>query len=206
MRVALFISILAAASACGGSGAPVGGADSGTMMGADGGRAADGGRRDAGRADPCAAGGDNAIDTVGCNGGFVSETAAANGALGTCMVGGEAMPAGSCTTAGAVCLPSAMGSMTGFCTFLCTPGATYVTRGECPMGWRCFDLGDDFGLCYLDCDATHACPSGYQCDEEGSCVPGGAPPADAGTPMTDAGMSATDGGMPATDAGTPPKG
>ena len=118
--------------------------------------------------DTCAASDSNAVSTVGCNGGFASATPAANAFGGTCTGGGEAMPAGSCTGAMALC--SAEADMPGICLASCTPGSTYVSTGGCPTGARCFDLGGG-GVCFQDCDATHPCPAGQDCDGEGSCVP-----------------------------------
>jgi hypothetical protein len=117
--------------------------------------------------DRCAATDMNANSTVGCNGGFAMGTPAMNTPGGTCTGGGMAMPAGSC---GANMQCSAdMGAM-GICFAGCMPGSTYVSTGGCPTGSRCFDLMGN-GLCFLDCDATHACPNGMMCDGEGSCVP-----------------------------------
>lgn len=170
------------------------GTDSGMTVRTDSGMTV---RRDSGPADMCATDGMGAaaLATLGCNG-YASGTAAANDLLGPCMVGGEAMPQGSCTAAGTICAADAEGSMTGTCLTPCEGGSTYITTGGCPMGFRCFDL-TDFALCYRDCDATHPCPSGYDCDGEGSCVGGDAPETDAGM------MMATDGGAAATDGGTP---
>lgn len=117
--------------------------------------------------DRCSATDMNANSTVGCNGGFAMGTPAMNTPGGTCSGGGMAMPMGSC---GANMQCSAdMGAM-GICFQACMPGSTYVSTGGCPTGSRCFDLGGN-GLCFLDCDATHACPNGMMCDGEGSCVP-----------------------------------
>lgn len=118
--------------------------------------------------DICSAAQANATSTVGCNGGFASATPAANSFGGTCTGGGEAMPAGSCTGTNAIC--GAAAAMPGFCLAACTPGATYITTGGCPTGSRCFDLQANGGVCFQDCDATHACPTGQMCDPEGSCV------------------------------------
>ena len=172
------------------------GTDSGTTTGTDSGTTT---RRDSGPADMCATDGMGAVALVmfGCNG-YASGTAAPNDYLGTCTVGGEGMPQGSCTAAGTFCAADAEGSTTGTCLAPCEAGAgTYISTGGCPMGFRCFDLGD-FGLCFRDCDATHPCPTGYDCDGEGSCVGADVPDTDAGT------MMMTDGGAAATDGGTPP--
>lgn len=156
----------------GGSSTPVDAStprDSSTQTGRDAAPAADSGPINP--ADSCAT--DEAIDTVGCNGGFIAGEPAANGPLGTCTVGTEEMPSGSCTTPNAGCFGEDETATTGTCEVLCAPAGTYVTTGTCPTGFRCFTLGEDLGLCFRDCDATHACPTGYECDEEGSCVAGG---------------------------------
>lgn len=118
--------------------------------------------------DPCASDVMGSPDRVGCNGGFVSGDPAANTAGGTCTAAADPMmmPAGSCMGS-LVC--SGEASMMGRCIPLCTPGATYISTGGCPTGWRCFDLSGN-GVCFRDCDATHACPAGQMCDGEGSCV------------------------------------
>lgn len=118
--------------------------------------------------DTCAAEAANATSTVGCNGGFASTTPAANTPGGSCTGGGEAMPAGTCTTPNAFC--GAEADMPGFCLATCEPGSTYITTGTCPTGFRCFDLEANGGICFQDCDATHPCPEGQECDGEGSCV------------------------------------
>jgi hypothetical protein len=117
--------------------------------------------------DACASEADTATTTVGCNGGFASSMPAANAPGGTCTGGGEAMPAGTCTGMNALC--GAEADMPGFCLASCEPGSTYITTGSCPTGFRCFDLMGQ-GVCFQDCDATHACPAGQMCDAEGSCV------------------------------------
>jgi len=124
-------------------------------------------RADAASSDPCSAAAANATSTLGCNGGFASSTPAANAPGGTCTGGGMAMRAGSCTGANAFC--GAEADMPGFCLANCMPGSTYITTGTCPAGFRCFDL-EGSGVCFQDCDATHACPTGQMCDAEGSCV------------------------------------
>ncbi|MBX3247297.1 MAG: hypothetical protein KF901_08955 [Myxococcales bacterium] len=120
--------------------------------------------------DPCAASDANAVSTVGCNGGFVSGEPVANGPLGECTPGGEAMPAGTCTTPNTVCA-AGEGETTGECVSVCAPASTYVSTGVCPTGFRCFTLSAEVGICFRDCDATNACPTGMECDSEGSCVP-----------------------------------
>lgn len=152
----------------GGGGTDTGpGVDGGPVVGMD-----TGPRVDAGGSDPCAAAMAAAASTVGCNGGFVTGEPAANAPGGTCTGGGTAMMGGSCTTPGAVCVDAmgiAAAGVPGECIALCTSGGTYVSRGGCPTGYRCFDLMND--ICFRDCDATHACPSGQpMCDGEGSCV------------------------------------
>ncbi len=116
--------------------------------------------------DRCSASDMNASSTVGCNGGFAMGTPAMNAAGGACMGGGMANPMGSCM-ANAVC-DADMG-MTGICIPTCMPGSTYVSTGGCPMGFRCFSLSAG-GACFRDCNATHPCGAGLECDGEGSCV------------------------------------
>ena len=158
---------------CGGSGdssAPVDAStprDSSTQTGRDAATAADSGGQSN---DSCEADDTDAVSTVGCNGGFVSGEPTANGPLSACTVGTEENPSGSCTAENSGCFGGGEGATTGTCEVLCEPGASYVTTGTCPTGFRCFDLGEEFGLCFRDCDATHACPTDYECDEEGSCV------------------------------------
>jgi len=177
-------------------------ADSGT--GTDSGLALDSGRRDAGTppTDECAADDTNAVDTVGCNGGFVSGDGTPNETFGACMPGADMNPAGSCTDPNGVCL-AATGSPSGECTVFCEQADTYVSTGTCPSGSRCFTF-TDYALCFRDCDATHECRAGFRCDDEGSCVqqtPSDAGmPVDAGTPV-DGGTATSDGGM-AVDGGT----
>lgn len=156
-------------------------------------------RRDGGPRDECAASQAASLSTLGCNGGFVSGEPAPNEPSGTCTPGGEAMPAGTCTTPNALCAASE-GATEGDCLVFCDLASTYVSTGECPMGYRCFVSGEEYGLCYRDCDATHPCPTGQECDGEGSCIPGDEPEVDGG--VADGGMAdggADDGGM--ADAG-----
>ncbi|UJR79351.1 hypothetical protein [Sandaracinus amylolyticus] len=178
--------------------------------GVDAGGGTDAGAIDAGpRPDSGGGSGDSCAEdedpvaTVGCNG-WASGTPAANEPGGTCTPGGESDPGGSCTSATGFCAAED-GATEGTCLAVCTPAATYVSRGECPSGHRCFTLGegeDAIGICFRDCDATHACPTGQECDDEGSCVDietdGGVEMTDAGVEMSDAGVEADAG----TDAGT----
>lgn len=112
-----------------------------------------------------------ALSTVGCNGGFVSGTAAAMNAMwGPCTID-MAHPQGSCTMAGSICNGFAMAATMGFCYPGCTPPAmTYSSTSGCPTGSRCFPVMGGSGVCYRDCDATHPCPTGGgTCDADGSC-------------------------------------
>jgi hypothetical protein len=167
--------------ACGGSRRSVGTdagsitvVDSGVRVDAGGGGGVDSG---GGTGDRCATNGmgAEALANLGCNGGFASGTPAANADYGTCTVAADPMtnPAGSCASANAACVPDAEGSTTGICRTFCPVAATYISTGGCPTGSRCFTLTDDtgetFGLCFRDCDASHACPTGMTCDAEGSC-------------------------------------
>lgn len=144
-------------------------------------------RADAGPMDECAASGSNAASTVGCNGGFVSGEPEPNEPGGICTTGGETNPGGTCTHTSAVCAPATEGASEGRCVVGCPPSMTYVTTGDCPTGFRCFRAAEEYGICYLDCDATHPCPTGTVCDSEGSCVP------EEEEPMDDGGVP--DGGM-----------
>jgi hypothetical protein len=175
MKMLLSSTALIALSACGTPMTPS--SDGGGGGGNDAATSADGStsrtdsgsvRRDAGMmsSDRCSASQAMATSTVGCNGGFVSGMPAPNSAGGTCTGGGMEMPMGTCM-ANMLCTANAM--MMGICLPTCTPGSTYVSTGGCPMGFRCFDL-DGAGLCFRDCDATHPCPTGQMCDDEGSCV------------------------------------
>lgn len=116
--------------------------------------------------DRCSATDMNASSTVGCNGGFASGMPAMNTPSGACMGGGEANPMGSCP-ANHICTGD-MG-MSGICLPTCMAGSTYVSTGGCPSGYRCFRLSAG-GLCFRDCNAANACPTGLMCDGEGSCV------------------------------------
>jgi hypothetical protein len=158
-------------------------------------------RTDAGPEDECAASSDDAVSSVGCNGGFESGDPAPNAPGGTCTVGGETNPEGSCTGETAFCAGDE-GATDGICIIACPPASTYVSTGACPTGFRCFRSADDYGICYRDCDATHPCPTGMGCDDEGSCVPDAAPQSDGGGPTEDAGVIDTDASVGDTDAGT----
>lgn len=118
--------------------------------------------------DPCVASMANAASTVGCNG-FLTSEPAPNEAGGTCTQGGEVNPQGSCTDATAVCA-GFEGETQGTCIPACPPTTTYVSNGGCPTGFRCFNATEEYGICFRDCDDAHACPTGQNCDEEGSCV------------------------------------
>jgi hypothetical protein len=135
---------------------------------------ADSGSRDSGPVnnDPCARDQMSSASGVGCNGGFVMGEPAANAIGGTCVPAADPQmnPRGSCTAMDGICAPDMMGAMTGRCIAPCTPGATYVSTGMCPSGFRCFDLGMGNGACFRDCNNAHACPMGMMCDGEGSCV------------------------------------
>lgn len=118
--------------------------------------------------DPCAAPAENAVSTIGCNGGFESGDPAAGETLGECTIESADDPTGTCTGANPYC-SVAEGEDSGTCLELCTPASTYVTTGGCPEGYRCFTLGSN-GICFRDCDASNPCPTGYGCDAEGSCI------------------------------------
>lgn len=120
---------------------------------------------DAGMSDPCASS-TSPFDTVGCNGGFESGTPTPNQPAGTCS-GALMSRQGTCAAAGACSGPS--GSDTGFCYSDCTPGPSIISTGGCPTGFRCQMLDPGTNLCFRDCDATHPCPSGMDCNS-GRCI------------------------------------
>lgn len=172
MRHAILASSLLVLAACGGNSRTDAGLSLSDAPATDGNTAArdtPASRPDAPTSsDPCASDPAGSAAGVGCNGGFVSGEPAANTAGGACTADADPMtnPAGSCTGT-LVC--GAQAGMMGRCIPLCTAGATYVSTGGCPSGWRCFDLEGN-GVCFRDCDATHPCPADQMCDGEGSCV------------------------------------
>lgn len=207
LRIVKTLGVALALVACGGSNntdvdAGTTGADGSTPATDAGSTRPDAGARDAGgAADDCLASTDNAAETVGCNGGFISTAPAANGPFGACTPDGMDGP-GSCTDTASFCIVLGAGPE-GQCVPTCEIGADYVSTGGCPLGSRCFDLGGQ-GICFRDCDDTHACPAGQMCDGEGSCIGAEPPPdMDAGTPVdVDAGAPVdVDAGTPAVDAG-----
>jgi hypothetical protein len=141
--------------------------------------------------DECATDQETSADTVGCNGGWDEGEPAANAPLGACTVedGGTA---GTCTGENAFCAPL-FGGVDPVCWEACSEADTYVSTGECPSGYRCFTL-EGGALCFRDCDDEHACPDGWECDGEGSCLPAGEPEGDAGVPDGDGGVPEGDGG------------
>ncbi len=161
--------------ACGGSrslpSVDSGGRDAGTP-GVDSGPGTDsgGGVRDAGGgSDPCAVTDPPSLSTVGCNGGFMTGMGAANAAFGTCTPD-PAMTnaAGSCTNTTDRCIAPMDGTV-GYCSPACDPGDNYTSTSTCAAGSRCFPTMGGGGVCFRDCDATHACPMGGACDTDGSC-------------------------------------
>ena len=148
---------------------------------------------DAGPGDMCAAGTDDAISSLGCNGGVYGSTPMDNQIGGPCTPDGMDPPGPGTCTAGSgaampLCVPDDADPSVGTCVWVCPSAGTYVSTGDCPTGSRCFNLMD-FSICFRDCNSAADCFAGEECDGEGSCV-GGAPPM-------------TDGGMPGTDAGVP---
>ncbi len=143
--------------------------------------------------DSCQASNSNAMSTVGCNGGVLGPSQAANDFGGLCTAGADPMtdPAGTCTNTNGICAGDA--GQQGLCLTTCTPGADYVSTGGCPTGSRCFDLGTSGGICFPDCNSGSDCATGA-CDSEGSCEPPAAP--DGGVPdggVADGGVA--DGGV-----------
>ena len=204
LRIGRMLGLALALAACGGtnnSDVDAGvDTDGGASMTDAGSTRPDAGARDAGATDDCAADDTDPAGTVGCNGGFISAAPMANAPFGTCTPD-EANPSGTCADATSFCLPGA-DPMVGVCVPTCELADTYVSTGGCPLGSRCFNLGEG-GVCFRDCDDTHACPAGEMCDAEGSCVQSAPPDTDAGMPMDlDAGTPAVDAGTPAVDAGT----
>lgn len=128
----------------------------------------DAGVSDAGRVrgdggvDACGASRENALSTVGCNGFAVGEPAP-NEPDGTCTEG-------SCLTPNATCETPLIGPPLR-CLVSCSQAETYISTGDCPTGYRCFNLGGS-ARCFRDCDGTHPCPTGFSCDGEGSCIRG----------------------------------
>lgn len=165
-RALLLVAALVAMG-CGDDGGPVDGVDGGPGVDAmtgdgDGGPGA------------CVADMANAASTVGCNGGFSSEPAM-NAPGGRCTPGSDAMPAGTCTTEGAICMGDLTGSGQGWCVISCAPAETYVDAQTCPSGFRCFrfpvaDTEDFYGLCFRDCDPANPCHEGWECNTEGRCI------------------------------------
>ncbi len=124
---------------------------------------------DASITDPCATD-DNAISTVGCNGGFLASEPAPNTTGGTCIQSeDEEDLQGSCASEESFCAGDLL-EAEGVCFTACTPASTYVSTSGCPTGFRCFSLNFEYAICFRDCDATHPCPTGMECDVEGSCV------------------------------------
>jgi hypothetical protein len=146
-------------------GSPGGGADGGPRpdgapMVSDG-----GGEADAPSSTECASTSAAAAANAGCNGGF-SAAPAANAPGGTCTPGGDSMPEGTCTDEMNTCFGNLAGTG-GYCVAHCTAPAMQVDAAECPTGFRCFTMGtgdDRFGLCFRDCDATHPCHEGWECE------------------------------------------
>ena len=148
-------------SGMGGTDAGMGGTDAG-MGGTDAGPTP---------GEPCARAGGEAPATVGCNG-FQTAAPAANADFGDCTLPDEEDLQGSCTSATSICWID-VGAPTGVCVPFCEPGPNAINTSTCATGSRCFNFSDDeaqVGLCFRDCDATHPCPDGQECDPDGSCV------------------------------------
>ncbi len=143
--------------------------------GGDSGGGGDGGGREGGTSsDPCSATTSNASSTVGCNGGFVSGPNPANGPEGPCTIrlDGDMYTQGTCSSTQAICGSEDEAATMGVCFVFCTPSAPgYVSKGNCPRGFRCFAEEGADPLCYRDCNAANPCPSGMTCDGDGSCLP-----------------------------------
>jgi hypothetical protein len=165
--------------ACGGSrrstevDSGTGGTDTGVTPPSDSGGPRDTGStaRDTGGggSDPCAVAMPPSISTVGCNGGFQTGMGAANAAFGTCTPDATMMnAAGTCTNTTDLCIAPMDGTV-GYCSPVCDPGDQYTSTSTCPDGSRCFPTMGGGGVCFRDCDASHACPMGGACDTDGSC-------------------------------------
>jgi hypothetical protein len=163
MRVhSIFLVSLLAVSGCGESPSADAGVDAGMGEGDAG---FDAGRDAGPRPDSCRASQEEAVSTVGCNGPVLGDDVPDNEFGGRCTkVEGD--DAGTCTGTDAYCF-GADGERGGICLQTCTPGSTYVSRGDCPSGSRCFDYLE--GLCFPDCEGAADCTS-HACDGEGSCV------------------------------------
>lgn len=165
-------------------------------------------RADAGPTDECAAQQTNAASTVGCNGGFLTSDPAPNAIGGVCTRGDEENPQGSCTEELTFCAGDSSATE-GLCIVACPPASTYVSTGDCPTGFRCFPVTAEYGVCYIDCDATHPCPTGMECDREGSCVPEEVPMIDGGViadgSVGDAGTGTSDPDASTGDPGVDPE-
>jgi len=122
---------------------------------------------DAGTPTSCDASEADATSTVGCNGGILGPSVAANALGGLCTPGTGDDFRGSCTAPNGICGVDTAAS--GICLQTCTPSSdSYVSRGDCPVGSRCFNLGDS-AVCFPDCRTGSDCVSGG-CDSEGSCL------------------------------------
>jgi len=186
--------------------------DAGFFQSYDAGPQIDAGPVDAGP-DPCVASADDAVSTVGCNGGLYGTRRMTDAIDGPCDPTGDGSAgAGSCTVAAGsmpVCVPDATDPTMGTCSALCPVADTHVSKGGCPAGSRCIKGSGDVSICLRDCHMDTDCFEGETCNAEGSCVqpaadggmPGdGGPPGDGGMPG-DAAVPG-DGGTPA-DAGVP---
>jgi hypothetical protein len=105
--------------------------------------------------------------TLGCNG-WASGQPAANAHSGSCM-NDNGTPQGTCTARELVC-NAPQTSNIGRCIQYCPASSSYITTGGCNPGYRCVRVSSSTGVCFRDCDATHACPADQRCDGEGSCV------------------------------------
>lgn len=113
----------------------------------------------------CSADMASAASRAGCNGWAAS--ANANEAGGPCTPGGDAMPRGTCTVEGSTCFGDLGGTGSGWCVVLCPAPELYTGSEGCPSGFRCFKQGegvDAYGICFRDCDASHACQEGWTCN------------------------------------------
>lgn len=199
--IAVTFTLLLGITGCDdGGGTADAGTDAGTTPMMDGGTDAGAPGTDSGPPDPCAATMSNAISSLGCNGGVYGSTPMDDEIGGPCTPDGMDPPGPStCTPVSgtqAACVPDEADPTTGTCLYFCPPSGSYVSTGDCPTGSRCFTLDTDFALCFRDCNSAADCFDGEECDGEGSCVAGEAPPTDGG--VTDGGATG-DGGITLPD-------
>ncbi|MBA3461607.1 MAG: hypothetical protein H0T46_16715 [Deltaproteobacteria bacterium] len=126
-------------------------------------------------ADPCSADQASAASTVGCNGPAPGNSIARNEFGGACTPDPAQLPnepprQGSCRVSLDRCVGGSQ-QLAGICLRQCEAADTYVSRGSCPLGSRCFTgipKGNNF--CRPDCTMDSQCTTA-KCDAEGGCAP-----------------------------------